>query len=380
MKKLIALLLALVMCLSLCACGADAQKIELYDKYDKLIGYMEDNKYDKAYEYIAKKALNADNNKDQARQEKYEDLLREIENLEESLSNGYTYSMSYQMEGSDEWTWVEGSEACLRLRDELLAMDGYKDTKELAERFTILEDMLISTTETWIDALGNNNENTTNNPYIYNKDGRIVRGLAPEEFQDVAGTWSTYNYAYDADGKLVSLKEMFDETVESVINITYNTDGTVASTEFKSASGNAQNNVYTYEDGRLVQQTYTNCYSEQYVINYTYNEAGQLIMTQEEEVSNYPWRYVDSVTYTYDASGKVATKRVSEYYYYNNQLQAENYVHEWAYTYDGDRVLTAVDTPLGCFNEKGEQTETAQEFVRTHTYNYGQYCVYTPAN
>ena len=110
MKKLIALTLALVMCLGLCACGADAEKIELYDKYDKLIDYMEDEKYEKAYEYIMKKALKADGNdedkagiegdlaeKDQARQDEYDRLMNEISNMEQNIADGYGYSTSVAM-------------------------------------------------------------------------------------------------------------------------------------------------------------------------------------------------------------------------------------------------------------------------------------------
>ena len=390
MKKLIALTLALVMCLGLCACGADAEKIELYDKYDKLIDYMEDEKYEKAYEYIMKKALKADRNdedkvgiegdlaeKDQARQDEYDRLMNEISNMEQNIADGYTYGTSYQPEGSEDWVWVEGSEALMMLREQLLAMDGYADTEEIAERFVVLDDMLIGTTETWTDALGNNNVNENKYPYEYNENGLIVRGVAPEELQSFAGTWEKYNYEYDANDMLISLKEMWDDTINAVIDITYNADFTVASTSYRNSSGSSRNDTYVYEGGRLVQQLYTTGGDSQYVINYTYNEAGQLAMTQEEEVRDYTWRYVDTVAYTYDVDGNVATKRVSEHYYYNDVLEGENYVHEWTYTYDDNgRLLTALDTHLGNFNELGEQTDNNLDFPRTHTYIYDQYCLY----
>lgn len=393
MKKLVTLLLALVMCLGLCACGADAEKIELYDKYDKLIKYMEKEKYDKAFEYIMKKAEKAQTDedksgiegdlaeKDQARQDEYDRLLREIESLEQNIADGYTYSTSYQPEGSEEWVWVEGSDAYLVLREQLLAMDGYQDTEELAERFVVLEDMLIGITETWTDALGNENKNENKFPYAYNEIGLITKGIAPEELQDFAGTWEHYNYEYDANDMLISLKVIYDDTISAVIDITYNADGTVASTEYKNSNGSVRNDTYVYEDGRLVQRFYTTGGDSQYVINYTYNEASQLIMTQEEEVRDSSWRYVDTVAYTYDADGNVATKRVSEHYYYDGTMQNENYVHEWTYTYDDDGCLvSALDTHLGNFNELGEQTDSNLDFPRTHTYNYGQYCLYNSAN
>ena len=55
MKKTISLLLALVMCLSLCACGGGESAespYEKYAKYDELFTYLETNDYDSANAYI----------------------------------------------------------------------------------------------------------------------------------------------------------------------------------------------------------------------------------------------------------------------------------------------------------------------------------------
>ncbi len=388
MKKLITLLLALVLCFVLCACGEDAEKLDLYDKYDKLIDYMEDEKYDKAVAWIIKKAEKKENNADDGpaltpdddpRIDEYDRLCRELENLDEALTENWTYSYNYLPEGSDEYVWLEGSEAYLQLREELLAMDGYKDTEDLVERFTVLEDMLVKTTTSYTDALGNVNENFPT-PNVYGVDGRIVKGYAPEEFLPQAGEWAIYNYEYDDSGRVVSLKELWDDAIESLLNITYNSDGTVAATEYKDSNGNFRNDTYVYEGGRLIQQLYSNNYDEQHIITYTYDEAGQLIKTEDQEMNDSSWQYIDTVAYTYDAKGNVASKRVSEFYFYDGELQSENYVHEWTYTYDGGKLVTALDTHLGSFNELGEQTDSDLEFPKTHTYTYGTYCVYTPAN
>lgn len=55
MKKYISLLLALVMCLSLCACGGNntsESPYEKYAKYEELFMYLETNDYDNANAYI----------------------------------------------------------------------------------------------------------------------------------------------------------------------------------------------------------------------------------------------------------------------------------------------------------------------------------------
>jgi outer membrane protein assembly factor BamD (BamD/ComL family) len=53
MKRIIALVIAFVMCIALTACG-NSEKEELYDKYESLIKSLERNNYDKALEKIEK--------------------------------------------------------------------------------------------------------------------------------------------------------------------------------------------------------------------------------------------------------------------------------------------------------------------------------------
>ena len=53
MKRIIALAIALVMCIALTACGS-SEKEELYDKYESIIRSLEKNDYDKALEKIEK--------------------------------------------------------------------------------------------------------------------------------------------------------------------------------------------------------------------------------------------------------------------------------------------------------------------------------------
>ncbi len=53
MKRIIATILALIMCLALVACG-NSEKEELYDKYESIIRSLEKHNYDKALEKIEK--------------------------------------------------------------------------------------------------------------------------------------------------------------------------------------------------------------------------------------------------------------------------------------------------------------------------------------
>lgn len=52
MKKALSLLLALVICLSLCACGKDATITNPYEKYSALFDMLEAGKYEDAHGYI----------------------------------------------------------------------------------------------------------------------------------------------------------------------------------------------------------------------------------------------------------------------------------------------------------------------------------------
>ena len=60
MKKLIALLLAVIMCLSLCACGNNSE-LEKYEKYETLINYMEAEDYESALAEMIKISENTGN-------------------------------------------------------------------------------------------------------------------------------------------------------------------------------------------------------------------------------------------------------------------------------------------------------------------------------
>lgn len=385
MKRITALALALVLCFSLCACGGDTEKLELYEKYEDLIDYMEDGDYQNALSWVMTKAQSKQNNQDNedgpglsGKQETYDRLCRELETLEEHLANGWDYWYSYLPEGSEEYVSLYGSEAYLQLRQELLNLDGYKDSQELAARFTVVEDVLLSVTRTYTDALGNEHQDTMAH-YAYNAQGQICSGPAPEEVSYLAYL-ITPSWEYDDNGRLVCLKEVSGDTVEAVLNIFYNADGTTDRTEYKNASGGTYSYQYVYEDGRLVQRNRTDGY-DTYIQTYTYNDAGQLIKTEEQNAQQNSWYYVDTAIYTYDAAGNVASKRESEFEFVDGVLDSENYIRQYTYTYDDDgNLLTALETDQGSLNAAGEQTETDLYFPMTHTYNYGNYCVYTPAS
>ena len=76
MKRIIALAIALVMCIALTACGS-SEKEELYDKYESIIRSLEKNDYDKALEKIEKlyKKHQESTSEKESGKDKFKDLV-----------------------------------------------------------------------------------------------------------------------------------------------------------------------------------------------------------------------------------------------------------------------------------------------------------------
>ena len=87
MKKLLALLLAICLCLTFAACGEDKEEEiskgeKMYKKYKEIISYMEDGNYDAAYDAmvaLSGDSLSGENNGNEfsAYEDIFEALTRE---------------------------------------------------------------------------------------------------------------------------------------------------------------------------------------------------------------------------------------------------------------------------------------------------------------
>lgn len=64
MKKIIVLLLVVVMCFSLVACGGNSEEMTKYEKYDTLINYLEAEDYESALEEMIKLSQQSSDNKE----------------------------------------------------------------------------------------------------------------------------------------------------------------------------------------------------------------------------------------------------------------------------------------------------------------------------
>ena len=83
MKKIISMLLVVVMCLGICACASEEEK--LYEKYEDIIEALEDEDYEDAVKEIYKLYEKSDAKEE----ENKEDEKIEEEETEESLDNRY---------------------------------------------------------------------------------------------------------------------------------------------------------------------------------------------------------------------------------------------------------------------------------------------------
>ncbi len=296
-KRFLALLLALIMCLSLAACGGDKdseeekkdeEKIEQTEKeqekkktpadyYNDALKYLSENKDNEAY----KAFVNA-----------------------EGYSDSAEYLKKFEGFCSKEITSLKSSP------DETLNIRTYE------------YDEYGRVTKSTLD------HKTTGNyemdEYTYDKAGNVIEHrITPSTSPNEAPDPVTYRYEYDANNNCI--KESFVE---------YYTDGTDRVTEFVYDSSNrlvkkyVPSNAYigytdSYEykydnEGKLVKEIYTDTYfAKETIIEYSYNENGLLIKKGNE-------------SFKYDNNGNLINHQIGP---------SDNYADKYTYEYDTNNVL-----------------------------------------
>lgn len=429
MKKLLSLLLALVMIMSLCACT----ELEADDDDDReeVVQKEDDKKDDKE---------NIGNEDDQdvlqptAPTEPAapaEPTAEELEVLSDyrlivAKLNSYIEDETILYDPSDfdlEGDCLHGKEALAALYALLQDMDAVDkwagteyandesvnwNRQEVLDSFTILENVKLKYTKTDVDNLGNNKGTIQLNRWYYYENGQIKQITNEEDTVRIhVGTGHTnyVNYAsgereYDAEGRLTKITRYNGEEIVEICRFTYDDQGKLIKQEVQDNTSVWEINDFTYDEaGRLVRFTMPFGYSDQIVeMAYIYNEDGTLAAEQKNTyVTNdngekfIKTRY--SMEYEYDAAGKLAAGTYKEQTYLETfnlsvgtvatRLWQEK-VDRYVYTYDADgRIVTETGTIGGLefYKEDGTSDGTVPSSVATTTYQtvYGDYYIYNPA-
>lgn len=398
MKKTIALVLALVLCLSLAACGQQERYPEIADLLDagdyegavmeiyKL--YREKNPTEPIETTEPKPTV------DRNVESKYQGIVNAANNWNERVANNDRYQWlsahywEYETDedGATSSTSVsfQGTEALAWVYNTALELGDFEKAAEIASRFTLLENKLLELKYTHTDALGNLVEDQTVT-YEYDADGNV----SYESYHDYkpAGMYQTNGtpeQTLNDKGQVITVTyKSSDGKVNNIINYTYNEDGTVATEEYKSANGDAYTIAYTYdENGKKLQATGVpfNTYGERTMtVAYQYDEAGRLVKEVGVEDNTDYWNYERIREYTYNDAGQLINETRYTNCYQEDKFYKKENVKVWSYQYDDNGLMIqSTFDDQGTFNKDGEYDYGGSDYVIIGTPTYGIFYVYTP--
>lgn len=388
MKKLLCMILALVMVLSLCACGQETPNTN--DNANNQTNQNGENntngngatgepseeiqKMMNKYDVFAAKLKNYANG---------EEIFCYISDDEELVGGEaltYIYKQLSDMEELDAWygsEWMPKDDPDTEWnRQKLLA--GFSVQKNV-----LLKQSCVITTPT-------EDIKTFNNAYVweYNPDGTVAKvsfvdmlytNLYPFWLdipahmlykQNLSGkdyfeSMSSLTFTYDENGNMVKIKRhgTTEEKTRDLINLERDASGKLVGANSVDGDGNKKNYTFTYDAQELMICTESTDVWK--TMTYTYNEKGQLLLAEGGNLS---------YKYTYDADGKlikvVYRSRIS---WVGNGLGDV----EVNFTYDDQGRPATVSYSEGYFPLNHGHT---LDFSKVEfQYVYGDYCTYVPA-
>lgn len=278
-----------------------------------------------------------------------------VEELAEDYTPGF---WDYTVEEDVSYS---GNAAWQRLYEMFTALGDYKDSAELAGRFTILKDMYTGAEVVRVDHMGNESDSDYEE-YRYNALGQMTMGRSEDIFR-MYGTYSDSRlyFFYDEAGRINKIQRGTGNSVSVVITPAYDDQGRMVSGAYQS-NDYTHDLSYRYDDqGRLVENTVWNG-SNRYQYTYTYDAEGRLV----KQVCWYGWNEPDyknyryTTQYTYDAQGHLTEKVTVEEYYrsWENKFEVEETV-TISYTNDDQgRPVSASITVDGEDNRYASQDVT----------------------
>lgn len=319
MKKVLSLILALVLCLSLCACDQDAT--ESHEAYEDLIDAIESNNYDRALrelqdlmgiepeqppaqqtvpsscthsgpaadcisdsycnhcgELLAK-ALGHDyvdgectrcKSTDPEMAQMIKDYNTLVANIGEYERNGAFFANNKSLYGSD---------AVGYLYDELTRMGDFRDCAQYLERITVLPDRLLYIKLLETDNLGNI-INSTNIDYEYDRYGRVTMSEHNEFKLQLGMFGNSYSHGESqshvtityGDDNRISEYRTYYVMLTGIAIPAYDENGRIASVLFKHNDGENTRYLSYDEEGRLTQVQY----ADGDILRLLYNPDGTL--------------------------------------------------------------------------------------------------------
>ena len=343
MKKWLALFLAVVMVLSLAACGKDKKEdnakndkkgdkttVDVAALYDDAMAKINSGNYEEAY-LLLKDVKNTKENKN----------LIALKNklvwmpVEILRSNETKLLCTYDKNGNPlsqfvNWDGEYRAEYAYDPNGHLLTQKEYEDGElRLTTTYTYDQNGNCLTEKRTYHDGGDDWSLCT---YTYTADGL----LATQEWTNSDGDWSTYRYTYNKDGNCTH-RTSIDEDDEITTTYTYDANGNCLTEE-----NSRRKYVYTYDKyGNLLTEKCSYAREEWDEYIYTYDANGNLL-TEAYSDSFGDW---DKTTYTYDDNGNLLSKEFTDadgtettaynrtYDQYGNVTACEEYTATWKLCY-----------------------------------------------
>lgn len=422
MKKLIALLLALITALSLAACSSENP----YDAYEDIFELLDDGEYDKAIALIEEMKDPEDGEKDsQGESSDSPDNDSSGDNgpvnSEEpdadtkallDLYNSIAYALSTYDPDSTFYIYTAnvgslyGQNAlkyCYEALQELECLDewlakGYADENVNPDRLALLtgfsrvQDVLLTATVTTEDQMGNVDTKGAN-VWRYDAEGRPTV-YTPDAFAPYGELYDLYGYrgydyalSYDEQGRVASVKIIWPVTDElyCVVTPTYDANGRKTTESLKTNSGTV---TYTYSydnQGRLIRIHIPVSDTTYRTLTYTYDAAGDLQKKIWTEYTSSDRMYASTTTeYTWKAGTCSATVTTTHWnatsqdggsYSYSVESEAIDTV---TYEYENGRVVREITEFGATVYTDGRAALQPGVISKTLEFVYSDYYIYSP--
>lgn len=280
MKKALSLLLALVLCLSLCACDENIQ-----DNTDgtENVGNAGDTLTG------TEGTTDATTNDNLDKEAKYQEAI-------ESL-------MIFEEQPEFEAAYYEKIEAVYNM---LVALGDYKDAQKYLEYFIVVPNVVLYSEERSIDAF---DRETVKLAQMFGYDAK------GNQVWKINGGRDVFRYSYNENGLLIESRDNWGDAYTYITTGNYDEQGRVTDRTTVQEDGTTHHTIYQYEDNdswTVTTDNGTPSYNEA-----EYNENGQLV-----KLTQYPQEYLDGIKshsytvslYEYDADGNKIKDQYTRYY------------------------------------------------------------------
>lgn len=354
MKKLIALLLVAVICLSFVACNQNTDNEECTDcaKYKDLLELLESEKYKEAIMEIYKLAENGSNDDASGNATETEEDIQ-FKRKYQSIAEWCKYNNAYSSIENDDGNRLQGREAAKYVYNWLTEHVDYKDCSTYLSNFTIIPDTLSYIERMATDAFGQTTQ-TIYQQFDYDENGECYELSKLYEtfaFLKVFIHGSLILCEYNDNGVLQGASFLSDDgnddRILGKVQIKYDTNGNIIQADFQTNSGDTWTNTYTYDEKNRLIESNTLLYAtrREHKEQYQYDDEGNLIKKFTQD-GTYHAFYIDE--YWYDDNGRLIQSKQIECDENGIVLDSTylRFNETQIYTYDEQDRVASIDVEL----------------------------------